>query len=46
MKENFKWKKTIEQRLLMPTWVDDILMFPKDPLGKNGPTLDDFLKFP
>lgn len=46
MKENIKWKQTIEQRLLMPTWVNDIIMFPKDPLGKRGPDLDDFLKFP
>lgn len=46
MKENSKWKETIEQRLLIPTWVNDIIMFPQDPLGKLGPNLDEFLKFP
>ncbi|XP_071451485.1 NEDD4-binding protein 1-like [Hetaerina americana] len=44
--ENPAWRDTITNRLLMPTWVGDILMFPVDPLGKSGPSLDDFLQFP
>uniref|UniRef100_A0A8D8LU14 Probable ribonuclease ZC3H12D n=1 Tax=Cacopsylla melanoneura TaxID=428564 RepID=A0A8D8LU14_9HEMI len=46
MQENDKWKATIEQRLLMFNFVKDMLMFPQDPLGREGPTLDQFLKFP
>ncbi|XP_046396497.1 probable ribonuclease ZC3H12C [Ischnura elegans] len=46
LSENPAWRDTITNRLLMPTWVGDILMFPVDPLGKSGPSLDDFLKFP
>ncbi|XP_054287306.1 NEDD4-binding protein 1-like [Macrosteles quadrilineatus] len=46
LNENPSWRETIENRLLMFTWVDDLLMFPQDPLGRNGPSLDDFLKFP
>ncbi|KAL1451633.1 hypothetical protein WDU94_005991 [Cyamophila willieti] len=46
MQENDKWKATIEQRLLMFNFVKDLLMFPQDPLGRLGPTLDQFLKFP
>ena len=30
----------------MYTFVGDMLMFPEDPLGKKGPRLDEFLKFP
>lgn len=46
LSENPAWKETIEKRLLMFTWVDDILMFPQDPLGRFGPSLDEFLMFP
>nr|CAD7586547.1 unnamed protein product [Timema genevievae] len=46
LEENPAWKDTIEKRLLMFTWVEDILMFPQDPLGRNGPTLEEFLRFP
>ncbi|XP_063238623.1 uncharacterized protein LOC134540079 isoform X2 [Bacillus rossius redtenbacheri] len=46
MAENQRWKETIEKRLLMFTWVGDMLMFPQDPLGRNGPTLEEFLRFP
>ena len=42
--ENPKWKETIEQRLLMYSFVGNIFMVPDDPLGRHGPTLDDFLR--
>ena len=42
--ESHEWKKVIEQRLLMYTFVDDKFMPPDDPLGRHGPTLDVFLK--
>ena len=29
--------ETIEKRILMPTFVGDVLMFPDDPLGRSGP---------
>jgi len=45
LEEKPEWRKTIEERLLMPTWVGDSLMFPSDPLGSDGPSLDKFLKF-
>nr|XP_057921545.1 cilia- and flagella-associated protein 206 isoform X3 [Doryrhamphus excisus] len=41
--ENPQWKKFIEERLLMYTFVSDKFMPPDDPLGRNGPTIDDFL---
>ncbi|KAF5307191.1 hypothetical protein FQR65_LT00707 [Abscondita terminalis] len=44
--EKPEWRETIEKRLLMPTWVGDVLMFPEDPLGRNGPNLNSFLRFP
>lgn len=44
--ENNEWKETINKRLLMFTWVDDMIMFPQDPLGRNGPSLEEFLSFP
>ncbi|XP_054290204.1 probable ribonuclease ZC3H12D isoform X2 [Macrosteles quadrilineatus] len=43
--ENVRWRDTIAKRLLMFTWVDDFLMFPVDPLGRSGPTLEEFLRF-
>lgn len=44
--ENRKWRETIANRILMPTWADKkTLMFPEDPLGRKGPSLDRFLKF-
>ncbi|XP_034251296.1 uncharacterized protein LOC117651394 isoform X2 [Thrips palmi] len=46
LSENEAWRETIEQRLLMFTWVGDIILFPNDPLGRNGPHLQDFLRFP
>ncbi|XP_049858750.1 uncharacterized protein LOC126353748 [Schistocerca gregaria] len=46
LSENTTWKETIEKRLLMFTWVGDLLMFPHDPLGRNGPKFEEFLRFP
>lgn len=43
--EDTKYKETIENHILMPTFVGNTLMFPPDPLGRFGPRLDDFLKF-
>lgn len=42
--ENPTWRYIIKNRLLPFTWVEDMIMFPKDPLGRNGPTLDQFLR--
>ncbi|ESO12221.1 hypothetical protein HELRODRAFT_63824 [Helobdella robusta] len=39
------FKETIEKRILPFTFVGDKVMFPDDPLGRSGPTLDDFLTF-
>lgn len=44
LKENPRWKETIEQRTLMYTFVKDRFMPPDDPLGRRGPSLDDFLR--
>ncbi|XP_021932499.1 uncharacterized protein LOC110836016 isoform X2 [Zootermopsis nevadensis] len=46
LQENPAWRETIERRLLMFTWVGDVLMFPQDPLGRGGPNLERFLRFP
>jgi len=45
LEEKPSWREVIEERLLMPTWIADTIMFPSDPLGEDGPTLDQFLKF-
>ncbi|NWU78819.1 ZC12D ribonuclease, partial [Onychorhynchus coronatus] len=41
--ENPEWKWFIEQRLLMYSFVSNRFMPPDDPLGRHGPTLDNFL---
>lgn len=42
-----EWKRFIEERLLMYSFVSDKFMPPDDPLGRYGPTLENFLrKFP
>ena len=43
-KENPRWKETIEQRSLGYTFVGDRFMPPDDPLGRRGPSLEDFLR--
>lgn len=42
--ENSEFKKVVEERLLMFSFVNDRFMPPDDPLGRSGPTLDNFLK--
>ncbi|CAI8038938.1 Endoribonuclease ZC3H12A, partial [Geodia barretti] len=42
--ENEKWRKTIENRLVMFTFAHDIFMVPEDPLGKYGPRLSQLLQ--
>ncbi|XP_072317280.1 endoribonuclease ZC3H12A [Eucyclogobius newberryi] len=42
--ESLEWKKCIEERLLMYSFVNDRFMPPDDPLGRHGPTLDNFLR--
>ncbi|KAI4501838.1 hypothetical protein M0802_003173 [Mischocyttarus mexicanus] len=42
--EKPEWHDTIENRLLAPTFVGKYVLFPDDPLGRNGPTLAQFLR--
>ncbi|KAM3603224.1 uncharacterized protein V6R79_018708 [Siganus canaliculatus] len=42
--ESPEWKKFIEERLLMYTFANDKFMPPDDPLGRNGPNIDEFLR--
>ncbi|XP_066539297.1 endoribonuclease ZC3H12A [Hoplias malabaricus] len=42
--ERPEWKRCIEERLLMYSFVNDKFMPPDDPLGRHGPTLDNFLR--
>lgn len=42
--ESNDFRKVVQERLLMYTFVDDIFMPPDDPLGRSGPTLDVFLQ--
>ncbi|XP_071959045.1 uncharacterized protein [Antedon mediterranea] len=44
MGESEKWKRVIEERLLMYNIVGDHFLVPDDPLGRNGPSLQDFLR--
>lgn len=43
-KEKPEWRDTILNRLLIPTFVGDYIMFPEDPLGRFGPNLETFLR--
>ena len=41
-----KWMEVVKKRILMPTFVgEDVVMWPHDPLGRGGLTLDQFLSF-
>ncbi|CAM4696820.1 unnamed protein product [Leuciscus chuanchicus] len=42
--ERPEWKRCIEERLLMYSFVNDKFMPPDDPLGRHGPNLDNFLR--
>uniref|UniRef100_A0A8C8R8S9 Zinc finger CCCH-type containing 12A n=1 Tax=Pelusios castaneus TaxID=367368 RepID=A0A8C8R8S9_9SAUR len=42
--ERQEWKKFIEERLLMYSFVNDKFMPPDDPLGRHGPSLENFLR--
>ncbi|KAF7702468.1 ribonuclease ZC3H12A [Silurus meridionalis] len=42
--EKPEWKRFIEERLLMYSFVNDKFMLPDDPLGRHGPTLENFLR--
>jgi len=42
--EKPEWKELIEKRLLMYSFVNDRFMPPDDPLGRNGPGLNNFLR--
>lgn len=44
--ENPGYRKIVEERLLMYSFVNDRFMPPDDPLGRTGPTLDAFLRGP
>lgn len=44
--ESEKWMAIIRERLLPFTFVGNLFMVPDDPLGRNGPMLDEFLKKP
>ncbi|KAJ3588833.1 hypothetical protein NHX12_009687 [Muraenolepis orangiensis] len=42
--EKPEWKTFIEERLLMYSFVNDKFMPPDDPLGRHGPSLENFLR--
>uniref|UniRef100_A0A4W5N551 KH and NYN domain containing n=1 Tax=Hucho hucho TaxID=62062 RepID=A0A4W5N551_9TELE len=42
--ESHVWRDIIKKRLLQYTFVGDHFMVPDDPLGREGPHLDDFLR--
>ncbi|XP_071185814.1 probable ribonuclease ZC3H12B [Salvelinus alpinus] len=42
--EKPEWKKLIDERLLMYSFVNDKFMPPDDPLGRHGPSLENFLR--
>ncbi|EGT39075.1 hypothetical protein CAEBREN_15437 [Caenorhabditis brenneri] len=42
-RENSGWRKIVEERLLMFTFVEDKFMPPDDPSGRHGPRIESFL---
>ncbi|XP_033830782.2 endoribonuclease ZC3H12A [Periophthalmus magnuspinnatus] len=40
-RENPEWKRFIEERLIMFSFVNNKFMPPDDPMGRHGPSLDD-----
>ncbi|KAM6967588.1 endoribonuclease ZC3H12A [Aplochiton taeniatus] len=42
--ERPEWKRCIEEKLLMYSFVNDKFMPPDDPLGRHGPSLENFLR--
>lgn len=44
MDEKASWKRLVHGSLLMYCFAGDHFMPPDDPLGRDGPTLDDFLR--
>ncbi|XP_030638052.1 ribonuclease ZC3H12A [Chanos chanos] len=42
--ERPEWKRCIEEGLLMYSFVNDKFMPPDDPLGRHGPSLENFLR--
>ncbi|XP_022900384.2 probable ribonuclease ZC3H12D isoform X1 [Onthophagus taurus] len=42
--ESAEYRKVVEERILMYSFVNDRFMPPDDPLGRSGPTLDNFLR--
>lgn len=42
--ESPAFRKVVEESLLMYSWVNGRFVPPDDPLGRNGPTLDTFLR--
>ncbi|KAJ3646522.1 hypothetical protein Zmor_024107 [Zophobas morio] len=42
--ESTEFRKVVEERILMYSFVNDRFMPPDDPLGRSGPTLDNFLR--
>ena len=45
LNHNDDFKHVILERVLMYSFIDDTFMPVDDPLGKNGPSLDNFLRF-
>ncbi|GAU97410.1 hypothetical protein RvY_08716 [Ramazzottius varieornatus] len=44
IREDIQYRQVVEQRLLMYSFVNDRFMPPDDPLGRHGPTLQQFLR--
>ncbi len=45
LNQSDEFKQVIEERVLMYSFIDDTFMPAEDPLGKNGPNLNNFLRF-